>query len=264
MISITKITVSHSRGAAQHCQLSPQKSISKDEELKDNDEVQRAINRFWIKAGAIASIPVIIVGVVIWLATGVGQMAQFVTGSPNAVSKSMELTDLKFRTYFGPERANRTEGSVYEWRLRLPRAYIVNEIGMDDDISGPGSGAENETHTAYLAAELDPKTGQLAPEVLAPKYSAGTYLGIDMENTRAPSILVRENECLRDVDFGPLVGSNGGFKCLKSDVRCRVYTHYHKWALLLIVPKDTTLYTEPARACSLAAKFLDQYTLSVE
>jgi hypothetical protein len=246
------------------CLADSQEWVCEDTELSDDDEVRRAVNRFWIKAGLIALIPIVIVVLWIWGAGKGVQIALSVTGTQNAISKSMEPYDLTFRTKFDPTEATVTKGVVYEWRLRLPCAYVTSEIGSPQAVSGPSSSADNATYAISISAEFDSDANQLTPAVLAQKNSNQLHFGIDIENSRAPVVLKQGMDCLREVEFGPLVGSSDGFKCLKTDVRCRIYTHYHRWELLLFVPKDTTLYAEPARACSLATKFLDQHTLSVE
>ena len=214
------------------------------------------------KLALIAAIPLIVVGFLIWSALGLNGLMQNISGLPNSQSNSMELRDLTFRSLFGEDQAMTGNGVVYEWKMRIPSAYVINELGSNGAVSTP-SFSENSGHFSYLATFLDPKTKQLLPAMTDGKINNGTYVGIDIENSRTSSMLKSENSCLRDVDYGPVIGTPSGFKCLVHDERCRIYTQFHGWNVLLIVPKDDALYKQPTTACSLVDKFLNQHTVSV-
>lgn len=138
-------------------------------------------------------------------------MASIMPGVNDSSSTSMEPTDLVLRTRFFkgfkliPENA-----SPLEWRLRLPRSYVVSQIG---DTGAVQHEAANCCFVGYhLAVVSDPKSDELLPSVGVPAQvrQREEYI-IDITNAGAVPEIAAEDNCITADQFERFMRANGNF-----------------------------------------------------
>jgi hypothetical protein len=226
-----------------------------------------------IKWGLVVAVPIAaIYGLLNWVSSGVNLLSRSM-GAANAVSNSLEPYELVFRSAIKETGSISVGDRPYEWRLSLPRAYVVNETGSQFGISGDHSGnnGADNFYGVFIDAKFNSTTQEARPAVL--KQGANqqeTYLGFSMSNGYAMAEILRDGDCLQADDLWKKIESNGGSKgpaakqCSLTTVNCQIYTNYHGWNVKLFVPRQSTFSMEPLKACAAAKSFLDKHTTHVD
>jgi hypothetical protein len=199
-------------------------------------------------------IAVVMIFASIWFVKEASEtLSRIFPGRSLAPSSSMKPYELSFK--------KATEnGGVDEWKLAIPRAFVIDQTGQNGDIA-PWTG----TNTSYFSATVNllrNTGGQLVPEsaVENPKeFVKKNRILIHLVNYRADSRIVRENLCLpQHVQLdgeSRVIGS-----CYDRDSVCGVTSHMDGWSLGIAATKD--LFRNPLEVCEIAKKFLNQYTVS--
>jgi hypothetical protein len=184
----------------------------------------------------------------------------------------MEAYELTFKSRLkGGDRVP-DDKNPYEWKLVLPLAYVVNEIGPRNTVRDLESkGGKDSTYYASIHSVYDEVTFELTPATLASKVELKErFIGIHAGNLGTYPEVTDGADCLAADDFREFVESHGGFKapankmCSEKYARCEIYTHYHGWGISLHVTRTSPLYNEPRKACEIMRTFLDKYTKRVD
>jgi hypothetical protein len=222
---------------------------------------------------AIIAFACVLLGGGIWLVRGSMDLFSHIMpmGSANiALSTSMEPYPLKFRSKVHDNQKGDLD-QIVEWSLSVPRAYVIDH----KDQNGAVTHMVKEGGYAYF---IDDGYAQLAVHLMDDEKNIEPYskMTADMkkfdDNTMVISFgagneewwLVKNDLCVpqdkraefsRKYDAGP--GSN--LDCFKTIKLCYFSTHLDGWGIKINVTKR--LYGQPEKVCSLAKKFLNQYTV---
>lgn len=227
--------------------------------------------RVWIKWVLTATIPLLVLlGILIWISTGFDRLSQSITGAPNSVSTSMEPYEITFKSRLKGGGRVPDDKRPYEWKMVLPRAYVVNEIGPRNAVRDNESNG-GRTYYASIHSVYDEATFELTPATLASEVELKQrFIGIHAGNRGTYPQVTNGADCLAADDFHLFVESHGGIKapankmCSEKLARCEIYTHYHGWGISLHVTRTSPLYDEPRKACEIMRTFLDKYTTHVD
>lgn len=227
--------------------------------------------RAWIKWGLAAAIALLaILGILIWISTGIDRVSQSITGAPNSISTSMEPYEITFKSRLKGGGRVPDDKSPYVWKMVLPRAYVVNEIGPRNAVRDNESNG-GRTYYASIHSVYDEATFELTPATLASEVELKQrFVGIHAGNRGTYPEATNSTDCLIADDLFKFIESRGGVKapankiCSKNDARCVIYTHYHGWGISLHLTRTSPLYNEPRKACEIMRTFLDKYTTHVD
>jgi hypothetical protein len=192
-------------------------------------------------------------------------------GSRNMRSQSTEPYDIALRIGH-KNNINFADGvPPKEWLLRLPRNYVVSEIGTNgavrkaqlliNDQDKIDSSKRYFSITVNALAGLDgntlpPPYGKLSNEIVNRFFSV--TLENELYQVRGPDLCVpqdRKKDILEPLGFPGFTNR----PCDRSNLRCGIDLHLSGWKVRLAVTKD--LFSTPDNACALARRFLDQHTI---
>jgi hypothetical protein len=219
--------------------------------------------------GTVVILCVLLVGG-IWLVRGSMDLFTHITpsGSTNiALSTNMEPFDiaLKSKVY---DNAKGDINQTVEWDLKLPRAYVDDVQGKNGSVRHlVSTGAQDDlkvllaVHVLADGQTLEPYTMMAADQK---KFDDNTMV-ISLFNTDADWWIAKNNLCVQQEQFGKASDNVGGppyefaGTCFPTIKFCKVYTHLDGWLVTINASKQ--LYAQPEKVCSLAKKFVNQYTL---
>jgi hypothetical protein len=151
-----------------------------------------------------------------------------------------------------------------EWILHLPRNYVTREHGSNGDVEIPNDDGESY-FSVNLDVNVDPEKQTFTPSVGKTRDQLKTRSMIfSLRNHEALDLIADNDLCVprnkeKDI-LGPLgyIGARNN-PCHEAMLYCRISMHMNGWYAELGVTRD--LYENPEKACALARKFLDQYTI---
>jgi hypothetical protein len=195
-------------------------------------------------------IAVVMIFASIWFVKEASEtLSRIFPGRSLAPSSSMKPYELSFK------KATES-GGVDEWKLAIPRAFVVDQTGQNGDIA-PWTG----TNTSYFSATvklLRNTGGQFVPEsaVENPKeFAKKNRILIRLRNSRASEKILQEKLCVTQHEQSRIIGS-----CYDRDSVCAMATHLDGWILGISATKD--LFRNPQEICEYAKKFLNTYTVN--
>jgi hypothetical protein len=150
-----------------------------------------------------------------------------------------------------------------EWILRLPRTYVTREIGTNGLVFWKTEEERLYIVSMDLNVEPDGKSFTSTFGKSRDRLINRSML-FNLRNDEANNLIAENDLCVpdsREKDIlGPLgyIGANNN-TCGEYVARCSIRMHLSGWYVRLGVSKD--LYANPDKACALARKFLDQYTI---
>ncbi|MER9227071.1 hypothetical protein NKI39_15805 [Mesorhizobium sp. M0664] len=167
----------------------------------------------------------LLLGLGSWAAGGFSQLSRSIfPGMPNSASRSMEPCELAFK--FDVSGAEGGNASLVEWHVKLPRAFVWNELGGNNSVGG---GDDSQFHSADIAAVIDPNTGEFSPSVFSntKDNSANGYF-IYLENGPVGKRLSKTEHCVRNDEIDGFFGhdklpSRVCSKDASVERRCLVY-----------------------------------------
>lgn len=203
-----------------------------------------------------------------WALARVGQLNQSMFGTPNARSASMEPYEMSFKTFIKDGCRARIDGRPYEWRLTVPRAYVVHEIGSQTAVKD-GTGGTNASYFVFMRLVRSEATGQFEP---ASTYSGPSQdvrsITVNIANSQALQRITDGGRCMQEEAYRKLEASELGFgagkTCLPSLPNCRILSHYNGWDVRLTVPQADPLYLDPQKTCDAVNAFLDKHTTHID
>lgn len=207
----------------------------------------------------------VLLGFGYWTTEGFSQLSRSILpGMPNSTSRSKEPYELAFKFYLsGAQGGN---ASLAEWHLKLPRAFVWNELGGNNSIGG---GEDHHFHSADIAAVIDPNSGEFSPSVSsdAKDNSANGYF-IFLRNGPVGRKLSETEQCIRNDEIDGFFGKDRlpSRVCSKDasiERRCLVYMHYDGWGVQVNMPKSS-YFGDYQKACDAVSTFLKKYTSNVD
>ena len=219
---------------------------------------------------AIIAFACVLLGGAGWLVRGWLDLFSHITpmgGANIALSTSMEPFDISLKSKVYDNQKGELN-QIVEWKLKVPQAYV-------DDVQGKNG---SERHLVSTGAQDDFKA-LLAVHVLADGQTLEPYtmmaadqkkfddntMVISVFNTDADWWITKNNLCVQQEQFGKASDNVGGppFEfagtCFPTIKFCKIYTHLDGWLVTINASKQ--LYAQPEKVCSLAKKFVNQYTL---
>lgn len=185
-------------------------------------------------------------------------------GMPTSASRSMEPYELAFK--FDVSGAQGGNASLVEWHLKLPRAFVWNELGGNSSVGG---GANHRYHSVDIAAVIDPSNGDFSPSIFSStKDSSARGFFISLDNGPVRKKFSSTNQCLRNDDVDAFLGKQKSSirVCNRDDSierRCDVYMHFDGWGVQVKMPKSI-YFSDYQKACDAVTTFLKKYTSSVD
>jgi hypothetical protein len=207
----------------------------------------------------------VLLGLGYWLAGGVAQLSRSIfPGMPNSASGSMQPYELAFK--FDVSEAQGGNASLVEWHLKLPRAFVWNELGGNNSVGG---GDHHHFHSADIAAVINLNSGEFSPSVFsnAKDNSVNGYF-VYLENGPVGRRLSKTEKCVRNDEIDEFFGhdklpSRVCSKDASVERRCLVYMHYEGWGVQVNMPKSS-YFSDYQKACDVVTTFLKKYTSSVD
>ncbi|PZM17214.1 hypothetical protein [Rhizobium tubonense] len=227
-------------------------------------------------------IPVAVLLVVGWMVlSGFDHLTQSIFGSGGSASMSVEPYEILLRNAAWPSgRYSGARDKFTEWKLVVPRAYLVNEIGTNGAIYWPVqarsrtrttgdalldwlAGRHYQSYYPDLDTVLDSASSELKPAVFASEEERRqSFVGIGLGNRSSfPDVPVADY-CVREDDANALLKSVGSnvtlYGCMAEMPRCNIKTILDGWTVDITVPRR--LYNQPDNMCRIARAFLNKYT----
>lgn len=210
----------------------------------------------------------------IWLVHGWLDLFSHITptGSANiALSTNMEPFDISLKSKVYDNQKGELN-QIVEWKLKVPRAYVDDVQGKNGAINHIGPLANGNTGVvdsfkALLAVHVLADGQTLEPYTLMAadqkKFDDNTMV-IKVYNTDADWWIAKNDLCVQEEhrdDAAKKVGGPDQFNatCFPTIKFCTIYTHLDGWLLTINASKQ--LYAQPEKVCSLAKKFVHQFTV---
>jgi hypothetical protein len=168
-----------------------------------------------------------------------------------ARSSSMLPYEIVLRTKVWDEEAKKLSDQFVEWKLAVPRAYLIDE---DGDNGAVRQGARMELGNYHSALELlvDSGDNSVSPTIeLKPSPYDDNTIQIGLINQGASPEVTDGDVCRKTAAF-----------CHSKSKRCGIEMQIDGW----IVGAAATLglYGQPEKVCLIVKKFLNAYTTKRE
>jgi hypothetical protein len=211
----------------------------------------------------------VLLGGGIWLVRGSMDLFSHImpTGSANiALSTSMEPFDISLKSKVYDNQKGELN-QIVEWKLKVPRAYVDDVQGKNGSVRHlVSTGAQDglkillAVHVLADGQTLEPYTMMAADQK---KFDDSTMV-IKVYNTDADWWIAKNDLCVQEEhrdDAAKKVGGPDQFNatCFPTIKFCTIYTHLDGWLLTINASKQ--LYAQPEKVCSLAKKFVNQFTV---
>ncbi|MCA0432661.1 MAG: hypothetical protein LCH46_05305 [Proteobacteria bacterium] len=173
-----------------------------------------------------------------------------------SISRSMSPYDISLK------RRSKS-GSISEWKLAVPRAFVVDETGQNGSL--PPLPGENTGHFSVRLAVFARSDDQLRPWESKFDLSAKERnLVVAIGNGSPAWWITKYDLCVpahRAKEFAPSnVARRRDIPCLDQVRLCKIATQLDGWSIGIAATKD--FYAEPDKTCRLVKDFLDQYTIA--
>jgi hypothetical protein len=156
-------------------------------------------------------------------------------------------------------------GTVNEWKLAVPRAFVVDETGENGAVA-PWTGS----NTGYFSTSivlLQADDGKFVPETSVTerhRYSKMKRIVIFLGNTDTDTWIFKNDVCVPQHLLGDAARQYGvkdrNSPCLDRDNACYIIgAHADGWAVGIAATKD--LYANPQQVCATVKTFLNTYTV---
>jgi hypothetical protein len=194
-------------------------------------------------------------------------MNMTMSGSNVSPSTSMELYEINLRR-MEVDLNGKSTGKILEWKLAIPRAYLIDENGQNNSIYDDTNASKaSETHYGFtLAMQVSGDSKKSTPRTLiATKGKLPRDILVGASNNVASSIrfIVDNDLCVRQTDEDKIAEKYNldrySSSCLERDYRCAITTQIDGWAVGTTVTKE--LFDDPESACKIAKDFLRSYTV---
>jgi hypothetical protein len=189
------------------------------------------------------------------------RLGQSMVGGFNARSTSMEPYEISFKTFLKDGRKPKERKEPFEWKLVVPRTFVVSEVGSSSSISGSGDrGQENYFVMFQMTPALEPAVASTGEPLVT----------IRVRNGEASELIKRELHCEQMDKYREIIEARGGRKapaaayCRPPYGGCQIESHYRGWEMLLTFPRESPHYQKPKTGCDLVGRFLDQHTIFVD
>lgn len=219
---------------------------------------------------AIIAFACVLLGGGVWLVRGWLDLFSHITpmGSSNiALSTNMEPFDISLKTKVWDNIKKGELDKPIEWDIRVPRAYVDDVQGKNGSVRHLVSTGAQDDFKALLAVHvladgqtLEPYTMMAADQK---KFDDNTMV-ISVYNTYPDWWIAKNDLCVQEEHLGEAAEKYArtvdlDHTCFKTIKFCTIYTQLDGWLLTINASKQ--LYAQPEKVCSLAKKFVNQYTL---
>jgi hypothetical protein len=150
-----------------------------------------------------------------------------------------------------------------EWILKIPRTYVTSEIGTNGFVFRTDE--EERRYFVSFDLNVEPDGKSFTSSFGKPRDRVhNRSMLFNLQNDEANNLIAENDLCVPDSKekdiLGPLgyIGARNN-PCSEYAARCPIRMQLNGWSVQLAVSKD--LYANPDKACALARKFLDQYTI---
>jgi hypothetical protein len=200
-----------------------------------------------------------------WLFGAVSETFKHIMpGGSDMTSTSMEPYDIELVTAIKGGKPLSNNEKPFVWQLRLPRAFIISEMGSNDLVYKQLNDG-NDYHSVSLSADLSPNGQNFIPTATQlPNETISKSFVIHLRNTGPGPLSLNYPHCvpqhLQKELLGPLgyVGAHDN-QCNEKSLRCSIDIYSSGWNITFAVTHD--LYADPENACRIAANFLEKYTI---
>jgi hypothetical protein len=212
----------------------------------------------------------VLLGGGIWLVRGSMDLFSHImpTGSANiALSTSMEPFDISLKTKVWDNIKKGELEKPIDWDIRIPRAYVDDVQGKNGSVRHLTETGAQDNFKSLLAVHvladgqtLEPYTMMAADQK---KFDDNTMV-ISVYNTYPDWWIAKNDLCVQEEHLGEAAEKYAGtvgldHTCFKTIKFCTIYTQLDGWLVTINASKQ--LYAQPEKVCSLAKKFVNQYTL---
>ena len=216
-----------------------------------------------LRTTIIAVMVIVVVGVIgVFIALG-NALNHIMPSSNISISTSMEPYELDFLTNIHNNIELPKDAPSLQWKLNVPRAFLVNTIGKNGAAQG-GSGAYN-LFIANMDAIILPDSSGLSPAVLEPRNKPVTrFVGINIYNQSADPHIRGFDACVTGDDYKKVVEAHGARnehdkRCSQLENRCGIYSHLDGWNVEMTVTRD--IYSDSENVCRVVKAFLNKHTV---
>jgi hypothetical protein len=200
-----------------------------------------------------------------WLFGAVSETFKHIMpGGSDMTSTSMEPYDIELVTAIKGGKPLSNNEKPFVWQLRLPRAFVISEMGSNDQIyKHLEDGGDH--HFVSFSADLSADGHDFVPTAIQPhnepiRNSFVFQLRNDAPGPRSQNYPYCVPQHLQKELLGPLgyVGAHDNL-CSDKSLRCSIDIYSSGWDITFAVTHD--LYADPENACRLATNFLEKYTI---
>ena len=185
-------------------------------------------------------------------------------GGGSMVSTSMEPYDIELVTAIKGGKPLSKDDKPFVWQLRLPRAFIISEMGSNDYVYKNLEDG-SDYHSVSFSADLSSDGQNFVPTITQShsgviRNSFVIHLTNDVTGPLSKNFPRCVPQHLQKELLGPLgyVGAHDN-PCSEKSLRCSIDIYSSGWDITFAVTHD--LYADPENACRLATSFLEKYTI---
>lgn len=150
--------------------------------------------------------------------------------------------------------------STREWRLEIPREFVVRKDGYTTRPYRPFQifGEESiNLSFVWLLSNLDDQD-RVVP------YAGGSdrnrSFGITIRNDLVDTSRAQVDYCLTEYELMP----PGKLPTCVGRPGCRIHMNYFGWPVTISVQQDGSLFKEPARVCEITRTVLSKWTKAID
>lgn len=177
----------------------------------------------------------------------------------------MEPYDLDFKIDLDADPRTETFPGLRlaEWQVRLPRAFVLRQVGENGELSD----GKNMKFSVGLYAILDPATQHFVPASTTPNKNLADGVFITLSNRLVPKKLIDAKSCLRADDADRFYGNPNRTELVCSPDRsyppqCLVYAQYQGWAVRMQIPRKY-YFGEYQKYCDKILELIGNHTVRI-
>lgn len=194
-------------------------------------------------------IVVVALGAVFWVLRSTSNLFNHIMPSAGvARSSSMQPYEIVLRTKVWDERAKKLTDHFYEWKLAVPRTYLIDESG-DNGAVREGERMELGYYDATLELLVGAEDDSVSSTIeLKPSRNDDNTIQIGLINREASRELVEADLCRKTKT-----------RCYIQSKRCGIQMQMDGWSVGMA--PTLGLYEQPEKVCTIVKKFLNTYTI---